>query len=113
MRSEYPGVWRELTTSRDLFACTQLVCNVYENPKVKNVGTRYEYAQQFYAEFVTGEPASQPINQPVQKKSFNNSVARIQLVMNDNGYWDGDIDGKKTDEFFDKLEEFIEDMKAC
>ena len=113
MRSEYPGVWRELTTSRDLFACTQLVCNVYENPAVKNVGTRYEYAQQFYAEFVTGKPASQPINQPVQKKSFNNSIARIQLVMNDNGYWNGEVDGKKSNEFFDKLEEFVLDMKSC
>jgi len=107
MREDYPGVWQKLTTSHDLFACTQIVCNVYENPAVKNVGTRYEYAQEFFNECYKHKAAPTPKVFPI-----DGSVATIQYVMHENGYW-GDITGQKSNEFFQKLREFTDDMQKC
>ena len=56
MQADFPGVWKTVTTSHDLLECTQIVLNVYENPAVKNLGTRMEYAQQAYDFFTTGYP---------------------------------------------------------
>ena len=41
------------------------------------------------------------------------SVLILQLVMQYNGYWDEKPDGYKSEKFFQKLEEFIADMKKC
>lgn len=41
------------------------------------------------------------------------SVAILQMVMKYNGYWDYEIDGRKTTLFFQKLEEFVHDMRLC
>lgn len=54
MQIDFPSVWAVVTTSHDLLQCTQTVLNAYENPAVKNLGTRMEYARQAYAYF--GEP---------------------------------------------------------
>ena len=40
------------------------------------------------------------------------SVFLIQLIMQYNGYWDKP-DGHKSKAFFDKLEQFVQDMKSC
>ena len=52
---------------------------------------------------------------PVKEFPPDPSVAIFQMVMkfNDGGYWDYPIDGKKSKLFFEKLEEFVEDMKKC
>ena len=61
MANNYPAVWALLTTSHDLLQCAQLVCTDYERPAHNNVGTRYEYAQEFYAELAEGkEPEPRP-----------------------------------------------------
>ena len=112
LKNDYHTIWADLCQSHDLFQLTQVVCNVYENPAVKNVGTRYEYAKQFYDEIT--RPAIKP-KDPIQA-TFppDPSVKQIQYVMYDNGYWDVDkINGRKSKEFFAKLREFTNDMEAC
>lgn len=56
MQADFPSVWQVVTTSHDLLQCTQTVLNVYENPAVKNLGTRMEYAQQALAAFGSDAP---------------------------------------------------------
>lgn len=51
--------------------------------------------------------AQQPITFPI-----DGSVATIQYVMQQNGYW-GDVTGHKSKEFFRKLREFTDDMERC
>lgn len=56
LRDDFPEIWKTLTTSHDLLQCTQLVLNVYENPAVKNLDTRLDYARQAQAAFESGQP---------------------------------------------------------
>ncbi len=112
LKEDFHTIWADLCQSHDMFQLTQLVCNVYENPAVKNVGTRYEYAQGFLKEMT--KPTIKP-KDPIQA-TFppNPSVKMIQYAMWDNGYWDIEkINGHKSKEFFAKLREFVDDMEGC
>ena len=53
MQTDFPGVWDMLTHSSDLLQCTQIVLVKYENPKIKNLGVRYEYAKKYINYFAT------------------------------------------------------------
>lgn len=55
---EFVDVRNTLFTSHDLMACTQIVLNVYENPSVKNLGTRLDYAQMAFDDFGKSRPPS-------------------------------------------------------
>lgn len=57
---EFADVRKTLFTSHDLMACTQIVLNVYENPAVKNLGTRLDYAQMAYDDFGKAQGKSKP-----------------------------------------------------
>jgi len=57
---EFADVRNTLFTSHDLMACTQIVLNVYENPAVKNLGTRLDYAQMAYNDFGKADGKSKP-----------------------------------------------------
>ena len=109
LNEDFPSIAKALTTSHDMFQLTQLVCNVYENPAVKNVGTRYEYAQGFYNELVKGETVVVP---PTFQKP-DVTVAAFQGLMVGNNYWPYDVDGVKSPTFFSKLREFVDDMEKC
>lgn len=114
LKEDFRTIWSDLCTSHDLFQLTQVICNVYENPAVKNVGTRYEYAQGFFDQLASNRPTV-PVKDPVSA-TFppNPSVKMIQYVMWENGYWDIEkINGYKSKEFFAKLREFTDDMEAC
>ena len=109
MMHDFPDVWAFLTVSHDLLQCAQRVCTDYERPAHNNVGTRYEYAQEFFNQFaVDGEmvPDACPIFPP------DPSVLTIEMVMAYNGYW-GKPEGYKTPEFFKALRQFVDDMEAC
>lgn len=114
LKEDFHTIWADLCASHDLFQLTQMVCNVYENPAVKNVGTRYEFAKNFYDE-LTGGKKPVPVTDPVTA-TFppNPSVKMIQYVLWDNGYWEvAGITGYKTKAFFKKLREFVDDMEKC
>ena len=111
LKEDYHTIWADLCQSHDLFQLTQLVCNQYENPAVKNVGTRYAYAQHIEGKLREKVPVTTPVSQTFPP---NASVKQIQYVMWDNGYWEiENINGYKSKEFFDKLREFVDDMEAC
>ena len=112
LKSDFRNLWNSLCTSHDMFQLTQAVCYDYENPAVKNVGTRYEFAQSFYNELVKGAKPAPTIDPVAATFPPNPSVMILQAVMQYNGYW-GDITGYKTAEFFAKLREFIDDMGKC
>lgn len=110
LQADFHTIWADLCQSHDLFQLTQIVCNVYENPAVKNVGTRHEFAQGFLREITAPRPKPKD---PVQA-TFppNPSVWGIQLIMKENGV-DIEVNGHKSKEFFAKLREFVDDMEGC
>ncbi len=107
LKEDFHTIWADLCSSHDLFQLTQVVCNVYENPAVKNVGTRYEYAKGFLQEIKNPQPV------PVTSKA-DPVVRMLQACMAQDGYWPEDrIDGKKTAEFRAKFKEYAADVAAC
>ena len=70
LRDDFPDIWQTLTTSHDLLQCTQLVLKVYENPEIKNLGTRMDYAKQAEAYFDSNLPAQDacPIDGPCDQE---------------------------------------------
>lgn len=113
MMHDFPDVWAFLTVSHDLLQCAQLVCTDYERPAHNNVGTRYEYAQEFFAELAEGKtPAEEPAADACPIFPPDPSVLVIEMVMTYNGYW-GKPEGYKTPEFFKALRQFTDDMEAC
>lgn len=55
---EYAEVRKTLYTSHDLRACTKIVMDIYENPAVKNLGPRLDYAQMAFDDFGESRPPS-------------------------------------------------------
>ena len=105
LKHDYSGLWEYLCESHDLFMCTQKVCTEYERPAVNNVGTRFEYAEQFFNQFANGD--IKPIPEP---KNWDWKIAIIQFVMQQDGYW-GVPDGLKSEAFFKAWDEFGADMR--
>ena len=101
LRGDFPGVWRVLTASRDLYECARSVCIQYERPAVNNIDARHAYAERFLRELAqSGE----------QRGDL--SVLMLQALLRGNGY-EIEPDGRRSAEFFDKLREFTADMEAC
>lgn len=55
---EFADVRKTLCTSHDLRACTKIVMDIYENPAVKNLGPRLDYAQMAFDDFGKSRPPS-------------------------------------------------------
>ena len=55
---EFADVRKTLCTSHDLRACTKIVMDIYENPAVKNLAERLEYAKMAFDDFGKTRPAS-------------------------------------------------------
>ena len=105
MQTDYPAAWKVVTTSHDLLECTQIVLNAYENPAVKNLGTRMEYAQQAYDYFVSGNCSEIQNSSPEEGKPPGGSADTAP-----------DISGAlamlaaylQTDEFAENFKKYIE-----
>jgi len=106
LKHDYPGLWEYLCESHDLFMCTQKICVEYERPAVNNVGTRFEYAEKFFAEFANGEVKPMP-----EPKNWDWKIAIIQFIMQQDGYW-GAPDGQKSEAFFKAWDEYGADMRG-
>ena len=48
MQESFPSIWKQLITSKDLYALTWVLLDKWENPAVKNIGARYQYAQNWF-----------------------------------------------------------------
>ena len=104
LQEDFPGVWRVLTGSNDLYECARIVCIQYERPAVNNVDARHAYAQSFFRQLY--DAAEQQLFPP------DLSVLVLQAVLRGNGY-EVEADGRKSAAFFEKLREFTADMEAC
>lgn len=105
LRADFPGVWRVLTGSRDLYECARIVCIQYERPAVNNIDARHAWAQDCFRE-LAGSGAETPCFPP------DLSVLVLQAVMRFNGC-NVELDGRKSADFFARLREFTADMEAC
>ena len=117
MRADFPGVWKIVSTSDNLRDCTWSVLDVYENPKIKNLGTRYTYAQEFSTELTEGQMPTVDTAPAAHQKpatGMDYIVAQLQLCMAHDGYWSAEeITGVKTDEFRQRIVEYAEDVAGC
>ena len=119
MRLDFEDVWKTVTTSDNLLQCTQIVLVVYENPKIKNLDARYQYALEFETEISQGAAPAQQISQAptasaAVKISDDLTVKMLQLAMAHDGYWAHDeITGIKTPEFRQRIVEYAEDVAGC
>jgi len=112
LKEDFHTIWADLCQSKDLFQLTQLICNVYENPAVKNVGTRYEYAKQFYDQMKNPATSYNPKDPVAATFPPDPTVLAFQLWMNYNGYACA-VNGYKSGDFFPTLDQFVADMKKC
>lgn len=117
LREEYGGIYGVLCNSTSIDDCADVVCTQYERPAVNNIAARRQYAHEAERQ-IECEPEAPtytpPIKDPVQA-TFppDPSLLILQMVMQFNGYWDERPDGHKSKAFFDKLEQFVKDMKNC
>ena len=102
-REYYPAVWKTITTSDDIDECSDIICRVYENPKVCNYATRRAYAHA--AESQTWEVEEDP-----QEPAGDIFVMLLQICMRHDGYWTKPVDGIKTAEFRAKIIEYATDV---
>ena len=69
LKTDFPGLLKELRESHDLYGCTKDICYKFENPAVKNVDARFAAAKRIEKEIdLDGggdpEPEPQPDPQP-------------------------------------------------
>lgn len=117
LSNQFPGTWRLLTSSHDLYECTRQVCLDYERPDVNNIDARYRAAQDFFGKLAGGsdpDPAPDPQPQPSpQPAEVPASVILLQLAMERDGYWHAPVDGIKTPEFRKQIKKYAADVAAC
>lgn len=98
LSNQFPGTWRLLTSSHDLYECTRQVCLDYERPAVNNIDVRYRAAQDFFDKLAgksDPDPAPQPAPIPATKPTAD--VTLLQTAMALDGFWELDkIDGINT-----------------
>ena len=98
LSNQFPGTWRLLTSSHDLYECTRQVCLDYERPAVNNIDVRYRAAQDFFEQLAgksDPDPAPQPAQTPAAQPTAD--VTLLQTAMALDGFWELDkIDGLNT-----------------
>lgn len=86
LKEDFPSIWKQLKTSNNLYNLTSLLLNQWENPAVKNLSTRYNYALKHYKNFKDAptDTESTTISSVNQAKERLLKVARAEL-----GYKEG------------------------
>lgn len=117
LRTEYSGLFNYLCSPADLYTATSRVCKEFERPAVNNVADRYAFAQKWDKEFKAADTEDYLVNfdlapelTPVGSYPPDLSVLVLQAVLTYNGYA-VEITGHKGDNFFAKLNEFVQDMR--
>jgi hypothetical protein len=115
LKQHYPGVWKFLCQTTDIYSAASRVCKEYEQPAVNNIDIRFNFAQSFYNSFVNGSAAEVS---PEVEEEYNSSapeygvvltkvtgltllgkgskggqVRTLQILLSAYGYYNGEIDG--------------------
>lgn len=106
LMNDFPQVWAVLTSSDDLRRCTEIVLNIYENPQAKNLEERMAYAEEFFAHFAEATAEPYPWKPDL-------AVMTLQTLMYHDGYWDGSIDGYKSDAFRVAVVQYAQAVAEC
>ena len=107
LRSEYSGLWKFLCSTDDIYAATDRVCREFENPAVKNVDRRYEFALIYDRDFANSPEI--PDSSTGAWYPPDQSILVLQAVLVANGY-NVEITGHKNADFLKKLREFVTDI---
>lgn len=107
LRKDFPILFSFLCTTEDMYAATDRVCREYENPAVKNVDRRFEFAQVFDRDFAT--PLEIPESSNGKWFPPDQSILVLQAVLVANGY-NVEISGYKDAHFLETLREFVTDI---
>ena len=114
LSNQFPGTWRLLTSSHDLYECTRQVCLDYERPAVNNIDARYRAAQDFFEQLAGGSdpdpaPAPQPSPSPAPAVKVTGDVILLQTAMALGDCWPFDkIDGLNTPKWREAFRSYAE-----
>lgn len=67
LKKDYPGLWKYLCSTTDLYTATARVCKEFERPAINNIDERYKYALQF-ANYINEQPNDivEPENEQIE-----------------------------------------------
>ncbi len=57
LQTDYPKVWKYLTTATDIYQAASKVCTEYESPAINNISVRASYGNQAYAAYEPSKAA--------------------------------------------------------
>lgn len=77
LQNSYKDVWKLLCSTNNLYEATEYVCKNYEKPKVNNVDERYEYAENFYKEFVNSSEITNSSEKEETALTENEAIAKL------------------------------------
>ena len=66
-REDFPGIWKNVCGSKDLYSLTSELLNKWENPKVKNLSERYSYALKWQSKLAQGGETKVTKNEAIEK----------------------------------------------
>lgn len=84
LKEDFSSIWAQLKSSNDLHHLTAVLLNQWENPLVKNLTVRYEYAQKHYKNLSTTTTTTTTGMTKSQAKKKLLAVARAEI-----GYKEG------------------------
>lgn len=109
---DYPALWQYLKETDDIDGASDRICKEFERPAINNLLTRRDFAHGYEAETRENVVPYTPKDPVTSTFPPNPSIMGIQLWMWKNGYLsEEEIDGYKSQPFFEKLDEFVRDLK--
>ena len=66
-KEDFPTIWRQVCSGKDVYTLTSLLLDKWENPKVKNLSERYSYALKWQSKFTKGGEVKVTQNEAIEK----------------------------------------------
>ena len=100
MQTDFPKIWQYCCQADcDRNTACDWICREFENPAHKNYEDRRKFAEEF--DYLKDKPVIDSGNASATVKTNSAmpkdpTIYNLQLYMKLDGYWDGDIDGLRT-----------------
>lgn len=104
LKTDFPALWDHLCRTENTAEAAERICREFERPAVNNITVRAGYAAEFDRQFAGTNAAD--------RLPCDMSVLMMQCIFKANGY-ETELDGRKTQSFFELYNEFGRDMKSC
>lgn len=87
-KESFSSIWNQLKTSNNLYNLTWILLDKWENPAIKNISTRYQYAQSWYNQIVSTTTPAQ--TQVQEKPTLQECVEKVlNTARKELGYHEG------------------------